>query len=493
MNRTYHLALAIMLLDRLDDPLDEPIIHRLTVRLLEGQAPIGAWGYASPEVPAEEATKMRTLIERRNEMKTVPGGSAPNTRPPVDTEDIERLKRLEKRQPQSQPAAQVDNSNTQFAVLGAWVGRRHGIPTDAALRRTEAYFRATQVGGRWAYQPNTDVTGDSRVANTCAGLLGLAVGAGIVREVQMRAGSERKEGKPPALRDPLKDSLVQAAMNFVGSQVAELAASGLNADANINRNLYFLWSVERVGMIYSVPHMGGVDWYQVGAATILRAQQPDGMWQARTMGSVTLTPEINTCFAVLFLRRANFAHDLTANLRNKNSQTTIRSGGEKGEPLPDPATISEAERLARELLTATPGQQDAILAQLRDGKGNEYTEALSRVIPKLAGDVQKKARDALAERIARMNAATVRSKLKDSDGEVRRASALACAMKDDKGFIPDLIVVLDDKDAWVIRAAAVALRTLTGQDFGPSSTATADERAKAVAAWKAWWKRQNSR
>ena len=67
-------------------------------------------------------------------------------------------------------------------------------------------------------------------------------------------------------------------------------------------------------------------------------------------------------------------------------------------------------------------------------------------------------------------------------------------MKDDsKAFVPDLIAVLDDKDNWVIRAAAVALRTITGQDFGPSAHATSDEKAKSIAAWKAWWKRQNSR
>jgi hypothetical protein len=63
-------------------------------------------------------------------------------------------------------------------------------------------------------------------------------------------------------------------------------------------------------------------------------------------------------------------------------------------------------------------------------------------------------------------------------------------MKEDKSLIGDLIVVLDDKDVWVVRGAAVALRALSGQDFGPSAAATSDERAKSVAAWKAWWKAQ---
>ncbi len=491
MNRTYQLALAIMLLDRLGDRLDEPIIHILTVRLLESQTPMGGWSYKNGDVPAEEAAKLRALIDRR-ELKTVPSDSTAPDGTTVAPEIIERLKRLEKRSPSANEGVLVDNSNTQFAILGAWIGRRHGIPTDAALRRAERYFRATQDGGRWPYVPKTQV--DERPANTSAGLLGLAIGAGIVRDAQLRTSTERKDGKPPVLRDPLRDPLVQVAMNYVGTQVAEVAAVGLKADPNPSRNLYFLWSVERVGMVYSVPVMGGVDWYQRGAAAILVAQQPDGSWPARNIANLGVSSDINTCFALLFLRRSNFAHDLTANLRHKSKQTTLHSGDDKGDIIPPPAADgTEAGRLAHELPDATPARQDVILGELKEGKGAEFTEALARVIPKLAGDMQKKARDALAERMARMNAATIRAKLKDADAEVRRATALACAMKDDKGFIPDLIAALDDQNVWVVRSAAVALRTMTGQDFGPSAMATSGERVKAIAAWKAWWKRQNGR
>ena len=149
--------------------------------------------------------------------------------------------------------------------------------------------------------------------------------------------------------------------------------------------------------------------------------------------------------------------------------------------------------MATELATATPARQDAIIAELRDGKGADYTETLARVVPRLSGDVQKKTRDTLAERLARMTPATVRTKLKDAAAEVRRAAALACAMKEDKSFVPDLIAALDDADGWVVRAIAVSLRTLTGQDFGPAANASSDDRAKAVAAWKSWWKRQERR
>ena len=200
MNRTYTLALAIMLLDRVGDPLDEPIIHILTVQLLEGQKVVGGWWYANGDVSPQEVAKLRTLIERRSELKTVPNGPDSHSRPPVDNEIIDRLKRLEQRQYPTDADTMCDNSNTQFAVLGLWVGRRHGIPTDGALRRAEAYYRVTQDGGRWPYVPKTQV--DERPANTCSGLLGLAIGAGIVREKRLRTHPEGKDGKPPATPRP---------------------------------------------------------------------------------------------------------------------------------------------------------------------------------------------------------------------------------------------------------------------------------------------------
>ena len=55
-----------------------------------------------------------------------------------------------------------------------------------------------------------------------------------------------------------------------------------------------------------------------------------------------------------------------------------------------------------------------------------------------------------------MTADTLRGKLKDDDAEIRRAAAVACAMKDEKSFVPDLIEILDDPEPIVSRAAMAA-------------------------------------
>jgi hypothetical protein len=489
LNKVYHLSLAIMFFDSLGDPRDVPLIQAMAVRLMEGQFVDGGWSYTTPNVDPGESQRLRTSLQQRTELKTAPDKTKPDSPPPLDPDLADRLQRLERRaHGRAGPGESfysttlgIDNSNTQFAVLGLWVSRRHGLPVDDALRRAERYFRATHINGAWPYRPNNERTGQG--AMTCAGLLGIAIGAGVSRDAKLRTGPDPKTGQPPALRDPLRDVLVQAALNFVGDRLALASVAGLSTVLNPEHDYYFLWSVERVGMVYSLNMMGGRNWYQIGAALILRGQRPDGLWTGR------YTPEVDSCFALLFLRRSNFASDLTTALRAKPSQTSLKAGG-SDTSAPPAAEASEAERLARELTSASAAQQDKILVELRDRKGAEHTDALARAIPQLAGEVQRKARDALAERLARMTAATLRAKLHDSNAELRRASALACAMKEDKGFIPDLIATLDDKDGWVVRAAAVALRRLTGQDFGPPANATGSERAKAVAAWKAWWQRQ---
>jgi HEAT repeat protein len=70
--------------------------------------------------------------------------------------------------------------------------------------------------------------------------------------------------------------------------------------------------------------------------------------------------------------------------------------------------------------------------------------------------------------------------LKDEDVEIRRAAALACAMKDAKSLVPSLIPLLGDREVLVKRAANLALRELTGQRFGEDQQA-----------WQDWWNKQN--
>jgi hypothetical protein len=212
------------------------------------------------------------------------------------------------------------------------------------------------------------------------------------------------------------------------------------------------------------------------------------------------------------LRRANLAVDLTATLRGRvrdwgpnlrtagNAQTPLAGKGQNkpaeaealGKAKPDIANVKKDNRPALEspsrpsavrpstapvydaeavvlrdrLVQASPDEQMTILNRLRDNKGPANTEALAAAIPLLKGAVKTKACDALADRLARMTSATLREKLHDPSVEIRRAAALACAMKEDKALIPDLVHLLDEREDRVRRAAQAALKSLIGQDFG---------------------------
>src|SRR5262249_41678976 len=116
------------------------------------------------------------------------------------------------------------------------------------------------------------------------------------------------------------------------------------------------------------------------------------------------------------------------------------SGPDKG-PSSTPAekdADTEVDRLLSELIGASRDRQEALIEKLRDSKGAAHTQALAAAIAQLGGAAKTKARDALAQRLTRMTASTLRDKLQDESPEIRRAAALACAMKEDQQHVKDL-------------------------------------------------------
>jgi hypothetical protein len=422
---------------------------------------------------------------------------------------------------------QGDNSNTQFAIVALWIGRRHGLPVERALARIDTRFRATQwLDGGWGYSPQEiprnlpkeaiemmikqlPGTGNgSTPAMTCAGLMGLALSNGSFNE----AAAANKA----ALRDPGKDPVVKNGLLALGTALDLPVEAGkgpaLTKEYN-PRGYYFLWSLERVGVTYGLATIGHQDWYQWGADILIPNQLNDGSWQGEWAEG-----GCDTCFALLFLKRSNLVKDLTVSLKGKVTDPdprTIRAGGGTGADLknkpplglkpafgeskvqekPVGGTKSEASKLQDDLVGGSGARQQDALEKLRDTKGGEYTEALATAIPKLSGNLKTKAREALADRLSRMSSATLRDRLLDDEPELRRAAALAAAMKDDKTQIPKLIEMLADKETTVARAAHAALKAFAGKgvDYGPDTEATPAERDKAIEAWKAWWKKNDGK
>jgi len=177
----------------------------------------------------------------------------------------------------------------------------------------------------------------------------------------------------------------------------------------------------------------------------------------------------------------------TPDAEEREPSPEARESGPEASPSPSPEPGLSSASLRDQLVKASPQEQSALVERLRDTKGAVNTEALASAIPLLRGDAKSNARDALADRLARMTPATLRDKLRDESDEVRRAATLACAIKDDKTLIPDLIGQLSDPSARVARAARASLKAMTHEDLGPSNTANEEERTRSAIRWREWW------
>jgi hypothetical protein len=554
---TYDLALCLVYLDRLGEPQDVPIIQYLGLRLMAGQTSAGIWTYTwGPAVTNDEAEALRKLLQGGTELKgrestkkgpeggpakkeapkkIVPVTIDPNTKEeekPADTTPKlhPEVKKIMDRVEMDRRAKQLlgpnnglgiadaemgggDLSNTQFAIIGLWCSRKYGVPAEAILLRAEDYFRKTQnPDGGWAY---TRGSGASTAAMTCPGLISLAMGVGLKKPPK----GKEKEFDPND--DPwMRRGLVRLGQFMAGQgngQFGQPNVVGVGGE-NLNLNYYFLWSLERTGVIYGIETMNNVEWFSWGTEILLKSQGQNGSWSGGAYHGAT--GDLDTAFALLFLNRANLAKDLTANLKGRirdPGATTIRGGkdlqalmgknaptgaapaAEKGtgdrpnDPQPTPTAVSadpyekQVRELSDTLVRATAADRKDVLTKLRDSKGAVYTDALGRAARLLEGQPLKETRDALSSRLSRMTANTLKELLRDPNREIRRAAAIACAIKEDKTRVPDLIDGLSDTDPVVSRAAHASLKSLTGKDFGPEPDAPPADVAKAAAAWKAWW------
>ena len=541
--KTYNVALGVLFLDRLGDVNDIPLIQLLGTRLYGGLTRDGCYGYNCPDlVPMDQAGKSEA------ELTAGAAPAAPKPEPKKPDNGFPTATSKKPNAPGVTPGklhASVaaynaavrrvalgggrqggggDNSNTQFGLIGLWVAARHGVPADDAFILLEAHFLTTQsaADAGWGYSGGGAL---STTAMTCAGLLGLAIGTSRNQPAEAApapapAGGDddpfnrvKKPKEPsgvkpvgvnplaPGISAAMRKAAIDNALKSVGGVVR--AASGgqmpLNQFVGFGDEYYTLWSIERVGMAYGLDTIGDIDWHQWGAGHLLPIQTEDGSWPAGSHGGAGVA----TSFAVLFLSKSNFVKDLTKRITGRvkdPGKAEMRAGRDFKPPLiapqapnpepgvrpAEPAAPAPAADALTDALVNGPDFPTA-LRDAKDKKGSEYTAALVKAIPRLNDERRAQAREALAERLTRMTAKSLRVMLGDAESELRRAAALACAMKDDKAHVPDLIDrVIDPSDA-VVQAARAGLKSLTGQDFGPPAGSDDEARKKAASAWNKWY------
>jgi hypothetical protein len=328
VTKTYELALAILLLDRLaeakaGEARDKVLIQTMALQLIASQNYTGGWGYECAQrgwlLSAGRQAKLMAALRRpaaedeaglmgddkpdangRAGARGPRGGNAewplnlsPELRslPVLQNPELFDLKADEKTQ--APFFAVTDNSNSQFAILALWAARRHDVPLDRTMRMVVRRYETSQnKDGAWDYNYSFGGRGDSAAMNCCA-LLGLALGRG--------AGPDKE-----AVKGLSKDPHIVAGFAALSKHVGKDGAP----------NPYFLWSLERVAVLYDLPKIGDKDWYRWGAEKLVASLQSraglGGYWETKQFpGS---SPVIDTSMALLFLKKSNLIKDAARKL-----------------------------------------------------------------------------------------------------------------------------------------------------------------------------------
>jgi hypothetical protein len=316
LTATYDLSLAILFLDRLVEPDDRDVIPRLALRLVAGQNPDGGWAYQCPNLSPEWHNSLQAVLENMRPQSpadllkplAVSRVSTPKQKA-IEEDPTDKLVRRASLPPElrnlpvlqdelelrpDSPRGPSDNSNSQFAILALLAARRHGVPVERTLALVVKRYQASQnPEGGWGYHTVGSHFPAGPQSMICVGLLGLAVGHGLFRENR------------PA-DDSVHDPQIQRALRALGSHIGRRDSYDRNHRLP---NLYFLWSLERVGVLYGLRTIDEKDWYAWGAELLVAHQRRNGAWEGgHYPGS---TEVIDTCFALLFLKRANLARDLS--------------------------------------------------------------------------------------------------------------------------------------------------------------------------------------
>jgi hypothetical protein len=403
---TYEVALTILFLDRLGDPKDKALIQAMGGRLIAGQSSTGGWNYKVPILDTATHNSLFSVLKQMQQEETKDGSefstgsSALTTGKPGDKspgsdrslfDSYPRLPRpgmclrmaevsgleSEKVTPEGPKDTKVakpadppkppgkivipqglallpvlrdpnwlllsdptdkptDNSNTQFALLALWVSQRHGVPMERTMNLLVNRFLTSQNDdGGWGYKYKKDGGEATSPPMNAVGLLGLAVGHGLHRDAPALPGEAPKK--------PVRDQMIikgfRTLTGFLGNPAGRM-------DNLPQQNLYFLWSIERVSVLYGLKSIGNKDWYRWGAEILVANQLPTGEWDKG--GYPGASPVLDTCLALLFLKRANLAADLTARLPfdpsilSRDISQNMAGGIAPTAPSPPPEAVASA-------------------------------------------------------------------------------------------------------------------------------------------------------
>jgi hypothetical protein len=315
-------ALAVLTLSSCDVVLEDPAVEKALAYIC-GQSPRRTYAQALSLMALDKAytPAWEALKERRHRIETFQ-----RRLPPRRLAWAKRLAATLESQAGSpgtwgypptnaRSLLKFDSSNTQYGVLGlraatrlgievkksTWTGvvryfgqvrERKGIKGEVHLvREGEAApaGRETPVPMVAGFRYST-LEGHSHAwgSMTCAGIASLS----IVRDQLDRLGKRHFDRS----RDREIEEMIHGAWAWLDTHWAVDRHPRKSGTAWF---YYYLYSLERAGILSGVKYVGGKDWYFEGAVQLIERQGKKGGWNEGG------GPDISeTCFALLFLKRA---------------------------------------------------------------------------------------------------------------------------------------------------------------------------------------------
>ncbi|MBN1489124.1 MAG: DUF4159 domain-containing protein [Phycisphaerae bacterium] len=184
-----------------------------------------------------------------------------------------------------------DHSNAQFALLGLHEAARAGaeIP-DRVWRRAEKQWSDTQRrDGGWSYRGDV---GTSTGSMTAAGVASLYICGNSLTVRQERGylpgGRANNCGKYGEHRG------IARGFDWLTRQF-DVTQNPFGSKAYL---YYYMYGLERVGILSGARYLGAHDWYREGVVQLIRDQHADGHWHA-------IDPVADTAFALLYLGKGH--------------------------------------------------------------------------------------------------------------------------------------------------------------------------------------------
>jgi len=222
----------------------------------------------------------------------------------------------------------ADASNTQYAVLGLKAGSRMGLEVDhAVLAETLEYFldhqessgeKVTYIdlversGGEprrykkvlkargWSY-----AHGDRGGEDVCGSRVNIGIACIVLSLDELL--SKAKGGPLRVAKKHKKDAAkaIQGGLAWLDHHFSVTANPPFEDGAAYY--YYYMYSLERTGMLTNRRWIGEHDWYRLGAVELIKLQQPDSSWTGNGWENTL----VSSCFALLFLRRATIPGPVT--------------------------------------------------------------------------------------------------------------------------------------------------------------------------------------